>query len=155
MNHTARQIAIAEGLFTWPSEDPHLIGSICRTCAAIAFPQKKSCPKCCSQDVTSTPLAQRGTLWSWTVQAFAPKSPPYASGEAEGQFAPFGIGYVELPGQVRVEARLTESDPARLHIGMPMELAIVPFSRNADGDELMSFAFRPVARPTQANKESA
>ena len=26
-------------------------------------------------------------------------------------FVPFGVGYVELPGEVKVEARLTESDP--------------------------------------------
>ena len=34
-------------------------------------------------------------------------------GRAE-EFEPYGVGYVELPGEVRVEARLTESDPARL-----------------------------------------
>ena len=41
-------------------------------------------------------------------------------------FEPYGVGYVELPGEVRVEARLTEADPARLRIGMPMELTVVP-----------------------------
>lgn len=147
--------AIADGLFTWPSDNPHLLGSTCRACHAVTFPQKKSCPRCCSQDVELTELAQRGTLWTWTVQEFPPKSPPYASGEAEGRFAPFGIGYVELPGQVRVEARLTVSDPARLRIGMPMELAIVPFGKDADGQPRMSFAFRPIEHDLPLNKELA
>ena len=43
-----------------------------------------------------------------------------------------------------VEARLTEPDPARLAIGQPMRLAIVPYSVGADGTEIMTFAFAPV-----------
>jgi uncharacterized OB-fold protein len=81
-------------------------------------------------------LATRGTLWTWTVQGFPPKSPPYHPDEAMA-FQPYGVGYVELPDQVRVEARLTESDPDRLRIGMTMELVIVPF-----GDQV-TFAFAP------------
>ena len=56
----------------------------------------------------------------------------------------FGVGYVELPNQVKVEARLTESDPAKLKIGMPMELCLVPLTVNENGDEVVTFAFRPV-----------
>jgi uncharacterized OB-fold protein len=57
-------------------------------------------------------------------------------------FEPYGVGYVELPGEVRVEARLTESDPMRLAIGMPMELVLVPAPGAGD---VMTFAFRPVS----------
>jgi uncharacterized OB-fold protein len=42
-------------------------------------------------------LARRGTLWTWTIQCFRPKSPPYA-GDAES-FEPYGVGYVELPAR--------------------------------------------------------
>jgi uncharacterized protein len=45
---------------------------------------------------------------------------------------------------VRVEARLTESDPARLDFGMEVELRIVPFYVDADGVEVLTFAFEPV-----------
>ena len=44
-----------------------------------------------------------------------------------------------------VEARLTEPDPARLAIGQPMRLAIVPYTVRADGTEVLTFAFAPVA----------
>ena len=111
---------------------PVLIGSACRACGTVTFPRQASCPRCTSTDVAVHHLARKGTLWSWTVQRFRPKSPPYTGPEA---FEPYGVGYVELPGEVRVEARLTESDPARLRIGMPMELTLI-----ADG----AFAFRPV-----------
>ena len=57
---------------------------------------------------------------------------------------PFGVGYVELPGEVKVETRLTESDPDVLAPGMEMELVLVPFRTDDDGNEVVTFAFRPV-----------
>jgi uncharacterized OB-fold protein len=85
-------------------------------------------------------LDRTGTLWSYTVQGFRPKD-PYA-GPAD--FEPFGVGYVELAGQVIVEAVLTESDPDALAIGAPMELCVVPFGSDDDGREVVTFAFRPI-----------
>jgi uncharacterized OB-fold protein len=111
---------------------PVLLGSACRRCGTVTFPRQASCPRCTSTDVGEHRLARQGTLWSWTIQRFRPKSPPYTGPE---EFEPYGVGYVELPGEVRVEARLTESDPARLRIGMPMELTLL------DG---AAFAFKPV-----------
>jgi uncharacterized OB-fold protein len=52
---------------------------------------------------------------------------------------------VELPGQLKVESRLTEADPEKLRIGMEMELVIVPLSKDSDGNEIVTFAFAPVA----------
>ncbi len=88
-------------------------------------------------------LARRGQLWAWTTQHFPPPSPPY-SGPTGADFVPFGVGYVELPGEVRVETRLTESDPDGLRPGMEMELVLVPFRTDDEGNELVTFAFRPV-----------
>jgi uncharacterized OB-fold protein len=51
---------------------------------------------------------------------------------------------VQLGDEVRVEARLTESDPQTLDFGMEVELAIVPFRTDEDGTEVMTYAFRPV-----------
>ena len=50
---------------------------------------------------------------------------------------------VQLGDEVRVEGRLTESDPAKLRIGMDVELAVVPFRTEADGTDVMVFAFAP------------
>ena len=47
-------------------------------------------------------------------------------------------------GEVRVESRLTVADPEALSIGMEMELVVVPFRTDEDGNEVMTFAFRPV-----------
>ncbi|HEX9355257.1 MAG TPA: OB-fold domain-containing protein [Streptosporangiaceae bacterium] len=132
---------IAAGLFTCGAALPRLIGSQCARCGVVAFPSQPSCPKCTSAKVTERLLARRGTLWSWTVQCFPPKSPPYAVAEP-GAFQPYGVGYVELPGEVRVEARLTEADPDRLRIGMPMELTLIPAPGREPG--VVTYAFRPV-----------
>jgi len=90
-------------------------------------------------------LSPRGALWSYTVQRFRPKSPPYAGADDERSFRPFALGYVELPGEVIVEARLQTDDFAALRIGQPMELVLVPFRQDADGADVLTFAFRPAA----------
>jgi uncharacterized OB-fold protein len=116
--------------------EPRLIGSRCERCLTVTFPRQGSCPRCTSVDVREHALATRGTLWTWTIQCFEPK-PPYV---ANGAFEPYGVGYVELPGEVRVESRLTVADPERLRIGMPMELTTIP----AHGDKV-TYAFRPAS----------
>ena len=130
---------LVDGLIAGTPTAPVLIGSQCRRCGVVAFPRQSSCAACTSSDVTERRLARRGTLWTWTIQCFPPKSPPYA-GDPE-EFEPYGVGYVELEGELRVEARLTEADPERLRIGMPMELVLIP----APGPNgAMTFAFRPL-----------
>jgi hypothetical protein len=69
-------------------------------------------------------LARRGRLWAWTTQEFPPPSPPYAGPTGEA-FEPYGVGYVELADEVKVEARLTCAEGLRT--GMDMELVVVPF----------------------------
>jgi uncharacterized OB-fold protein len=71
--------------------------------------------------MTPRELSREGVLWTWTVQRFAPKSPPYQP-PSRG-FQPFAIGYVELPEGVRVEALIEADDLESLRIGMPMRLA--------------------------------
>lgn len=129
---------IDDGIIAGTVDAPLLLGSRCRHCGVVAFPRQAFCAACTSGDVEEHTLARSGTLWTWTIQCFPPKSPPYA-GET-GDFEPYGVGYVELAGEVRVEARLTESDPGRLVIGMPMELVLI---RAPGAGDVLTFAFRP------------
>jgi uncharacterized OB-fold protein len=108
------------------------------------FPVQDGCPKCTAVDAETVELGRRGTLWTWTVQGFPPKAPPYVGDADPKTFKPYGVGYVELPGEVKVEARLTEADPEKLEIGMEMELVIVPLATDDDGNEIVTFAFAPV-----------
>jgi len=138
------QVPVSEGVFTWPSDEPHLIGSRCVQCGNHMFPVQSGCPKCTGTQTETVELSRRGTLWTWTVQGFPPKAPPYVGDVDPKTFQAFGVGYVELPGQIKVEARLTEADPAKLRIGMDMEMVIIPLTTDAAGNEIVTFAFRPV-----------
>ena len=107
--------ALAPDVSTWPDEDPQLIGSRCDDCGATTCPTQSRCPRCSGRNMSELLLPRRGTLVAWTTQGFLPKL-PYA-GERDGEtFEPFGVGLVQLGDEVRVEARLTESDPAKLQL---------------------------------------
>lgn len=137
------RVPVAEGMFTWPADEPALIGSRCAACGIVTFPTQDSCPRCSSTEMVDHLLSRRGRLWAWTTQHFPPPSPPYA-GPGGNAFVPFGVGYVDLGGEVKVEARLTEADPDALAAGMEMELVLVPFRTDDEGNEVMTFAFRPI-----------
>lgn len=115
--------------------EPTLIGGRNRDTGRIVFP--------CPDDAARwepIDLPRRGTLWSWTVQRFRPKSPPYIGPE---DFAPFAIGYVELPGATIVESRIVDADFAELTIGMAMDLTTMSFATTADGEAIRLYAFTP------------
>jgi uncharacterized OB-fold protein len=136
------EVAFPPDVFTWPADEPQLIGARCSACQAVTFPLGPSCPRCGSTEVEEHLLPRRGTLWTWTTQEFLPKE-PYASGETLETFQPYGVGLVQLGDEVRVEARLTEADASKLDFGMEVELVVVPFREDEDGT-VVTFAFQPV-----------
>jgi uncharacterized protein len=119
---------------------PHLLGSRCMNCRAVTFPAHGSCPRCTGQRVEQHVLARRGTLWTWTTQAFRPK-PPFI--RADRPFTPYGVGYVDVDGEVLVEARLVTDDLESLRIGTPMELVLDPFHHDDEGQAVVTYAFAP------------
>ncbi|MFM5930509.1 MAG: Zn-ribbon domain-containing OB-fold protein [Novosphingobium sp.] len=125
--------AIAEGLFT-DEPAPRLVGARHRASGRIVFP----CPE--GSDYEPCALGRQGTLWSYTIQRYRPKSPPYAGPE---DFAPWPVAYVELPGETMVEARLTNVAFAEIAIGMPLELTFIPLDPAA-ADPVMIHAFQPL-----------
>jgi uncharacterized protein len=140
---TAARRPVAEGVFTWPDEPMRLLGSRCEACATVVFPPQDGCPKCGTQGMAVIELGRRGTLWTWTSQDFLPKH-PYIGPETEDDFSGYLVGYVELPEGVRVITRLIGVDRADVEIGMELELVAWPFTRDADGTEVVAYAFRPV-----------
>ena len=68
---------------------------------------------------------------------------PYHSSETEATFRPYGVGYVELPGALRIETRLTENDPSKLRIGAEMQLTFYTHRTEPDGTDIINFAFAP------------
>lgn len=140
------QKALAPDISTWPDKNPQLIGSRCGDCGATTFPVQQLCPRCSGSAMSELLLPRRGTLVAWTTQGFPP-GPPYAGPTGE-DFVPFGVGLVQLglgeEAVIRVEGRLTENDPAKLQFGQEVELTMVPITADDEGNEVVTFAFRPV-----------
>jgi uncharacterized OB-fold protein len=88
-------------------------------------------------------LPARGTLWSFTVQRFQPKSPFIP---AAAEFMPYAVGYVELPGALIVEGRLAVDDFSGLRIGMQMQVTVQPVFFDANGEPIHTYAFAPVVQ---------
>jgi len=130
---------IASRLFEVAPDGPHLLGGRRKSDGRTVFPMPAGGEAYQYEPVR---LANEGKLWSFTVQRFRPKSPPYAGADDEASFKPFALGYVELAGQVIVETRIEVDNFARLKIGMPMKMMLVPFGR-ADGSTVSTYAFRP------------
>jgi uncharacterized protein len=129
---------IAEGLFEVVDGTAHLLGGRRKSDGRMVFP-KPTGPEAANFDTVR--LSPEGRLWSFTVQRFRPKSPPYAGADDEGSFKPYALGYVELPGEVIVESRIETDDFESLKVGAPMRLTLVPFRRPSG--EALSFAFTP------------
>jgi uncharacterized OB-fold protein len=85
-------------------------------------------------------LGSEGTLWTWTIQSFMPKT-PYNTDETPETFSSYGVGYVELACGLKVESRLRENTPDNLKIGMPMKLEIIPMRKDDEGADLVTFQF--------------
>lgn len=134
---TPKRRMVREGLCRDAPGEPALLGSRCVDCGAHHFPHHETCPYCAGEHTEATDLSPGGLLWAWTAVTAAP---PGYRGEV-----PYGMGVVELPEGIRVITRLTESDPAALRAGQPMELRVVPLHTDDEGTPIVTFAFAPTS----------
>jgi uncharacterized protein len=118
-----------------PDGRVRLLGGFSPSSGLHHFPRLTACPYTGADDVEPVELSDHGTLWGWTAVTAAP---PGYSGEV-----PFGFGVVELPEGLRVITRITEPDPSRLEFGVPMRLVVDPLHTDADGTEVVTYAFAP------------
>ena len=133
--------AVADNLLTGTGTDLCLLAGKRKGDGKIVFPMPTGAD---AARFTPHRLARRGRLWSFTVQRFRPK-PPFNGDGDERSFQPYAVGYIELPGEVIVESRIVTDDLARLTIGMPMRLVPDVYRHDADGTEIVTYAFAPDA----------
>ncbi len=132
-------VAVAEGVFVEKADGARLIAGRRKADGEIRFPMPKG-PDAALYDPVE--LAPEGKLWSYTVQRFRPKTPPYIGADDEKTFKPFAVGYVEFAGEVIVEGRILIDDPSALKIDLPMKVAIEDFPTSTRG-QVATYAFRP------------
>ena len=105
----------------------------CSSCGELRHPPLPSCPGCGSFDWDTVESCGRGTVFSFVVT----HHPQVASFEY-----PLPIAVVELVEGVRVVGDVIGTDPAQVHIGMPVVAETVA----VDGD-LTLVMFRPERSP--------
>ena len=126
--------AIAPGLFELHDDGTiALIGGYSPTSGHYHFPLLETCPYSGATDIETVALSGDARLWAWTAVTAAP--PGYTGP------VPFGFGVVELDREhLRVITRLTESDPAQLTFGRPMQL-VADTLPGEDGEPVVTWAF--------------
>ncbi len=134
------KVPLVEGLFTWPADQPQLIGSRCKVCGTVSFPKVAFCgnPDCekNTDNVEVVKLSNRGKLYSWTVQVYPP-APPFKM----EPFEPFPIGMIDLPEGLRVLGMLTTD---KVTFDTELEMTTRKLYED-DKNEYLTWAFRPVA----------
>ena len=85
-------------------------------------------------------FGNRGTLYSYTVQAYRPPALFRMD-----DWAPYAIALVELPEGLRVMGMLTGCRHDEIRIGMDVELTVEPLYRDEEGREVLTYKYKPVA----------
>ena len=117
-------------------ESPALLGSRCPGCGEHFYPPRHVCLNCYREGLDEVALSTRGELRTFTVARMGlpgtAVTPPYV------------IAQVWLPEKVAVATVLTDVDPEKVSIGMPLELVVEKVSADTEGNDVMAFKFRPV-----------
>ena len=131
-----------DGLFTWPSDEPQLIGGRCKSCGRYFFPKSYPLhkPGCRVQEVEEVHFSKKGTLRSFTWVHYPPP-PPF---KAPDPFQPFGIGLVELPEGINVVGILTGCSFEEAKLGMRVELIAEKLYSDEQGKDYLTWKFQPV-----------
>ena len=116
-------------------DSPALLGSRCPGCGEHFYPPRYVCLNCYHEGLKEVPLSTRGELYSFTIARVALPgtlmTPPYV------------IAQVRLTEGVQVATVLTDIDPETARIGMPLELVVEKASVDSEGNDVMTFKFRP------------
>jgi len=135
-----KKVPIVEGLFTWPSDKPQLIGSKCPVCGSVQFPKSDTCnnPYC---DHSKPPeeilLSTEGTLYSYTIHVYDLREP------FSYHKAPYAIGAIELPEGINIIAKLTTTDEKKLKIGARMRFKVDKLYED-EKNVYLTYYFEPV-----------
>lgn len=140
-------VPFAPGFLTEPLEpfsNVHLKGSRCRSCGITLFGTRYACENCCSKELENVMLSREGKIYSYTI-AHYPPPPPYAG--PSDPFVPYAIAWVDLFDGVRVLSTLTDCEFEDLKIGLDVELVIKKGWTDQNGNEVISYSFKPVSKP--------
>lgn len=142
------RVPAVEGWFTLDEAEPRLLGARCPGCRTVFFPREPSCrnPHCGAPEgeLEEVPLSNRGRLWSYTSNGYAPP-PPFVAKEP---YVPFGVAAVELEAERMVVLGQVPDDVPleRLEVGAEMRLVLDTLYED-DENAYVVWKWRPCAEP--------
>lgn len=140
---TKARVPAVEGWFTLDDE-PRLLGNRCSKCGSCFFPKiATECrnPGCDGTELVEVPLSNRGTIWSYTTNHYAPPAPFVAA----DPFEPYSVAAVELPDEKLVVLGQMDTgiDPTTVRVGMEVELTLGTLYED-DDHEYIVWKWKPV-----------
>lgn len=132
-----RQLSINEKLLKLrsPGEEPYLAGVKCRRCGELFFPKRTRCINCFAEEMEEVALSKKGKVYTYTIVHNA--TPGYTGP------LPYAVGAVELPEGIVILSPLTQCNFNKLKIGMDVELVLEKLYDDENGNEVISYKFRP------------
>ncbi len=121
------------GVFWDAAGAGRLVAQRCGACGRLRHPPRPMCPECHSLEVEVAELSGRGTVYSYAI-LHHPQHPAFDY--------PVLVALVDLDEGVRIVSNLVGIEPARIEIGMIVE---VEFEARGDDDAAAVPVFRPVA----------
>jgi uncharacterized OB-fold protein len=151
LNSSRKRIPVQEGFWaepSGPSERPQLLGHKCRDCGEIFFPRRNNgiCTHCQSRNLVEMKLSSKGKICNYTI--VEQKPPAYYRGEV-----PYALGFVELPEGVRLRSLFTGCNFDDLKVGMEVEIVIERLFENDEGDEIITYKFRPIHASSEGKNQ--
>jgi 3-hydroxy-3-methylglutaryl CoA synthase len=94
-----------------------LYGTRCKKCGTFAYPRRRICLKCSAKDeYEDAKLPRKGKIYTLAKDYLFPNPDP-----------PTVMAVVDMEGGGRFYGQMTDCDPARVTIGMPVELTFRKF----------------------------
>jgi len=139
---TTKRIPVAEGLFAETAEGPRLLGSRCSGCGTPYFPKSEVCrnPSCTGSRMQEATFGPKGRIWSVAMQDYPPPAPV----KFDQPYQPYAMGVVDMAEGLRVLGRIAVADPRQAEPDMEVELIIDALCHDDEGNEIVSWKFRPL-----------
>ena len=145
MSASKKTVPAVEGWFTMDDGAPRLLGTRCKKCGTYFFPREQTfCrnPGCGGTTMEEVKLSDRGKLWSFTDNHYAPPA-PYVSPDP---FVPYAVAAVELAAEKMVVlGQVAEGYGVKsLKAGLEMKLVLETLFED-DANRYVVWKWKPAA----------
>jgi uncharacterized protein len=114
-------------------DNSYIVAKQCDSCSALFFNRRNACASCGGQSFTTKPLANTGTIRTFSIVHRAPK----------GISVPFVAAVVDLDGGGRVQANILDSDcvPEKVWPGMRVRMRAFDAGTDSAGTVAVGFGY--------------